>query len=170
MHLFYTSFIFMALLGSFLGFIWMVTRLTEQASLQIMPESGFKKSLQWKARETYWTNRQPLPPMTSASRYFNTSIGKEEAQLMGEIDHIKDEQELAQWFILLKERYHHRNIPKKVYLRATTLLNGYRWFDSKEYDARIREGKPVHRVTEREYALEKKLELLMNRYTSDKQV
>ncbi len=167
MHLFYTSFVFMGLLSVFLGFTWVVTKLAQQ-SVQVIPVPGFKKQLAWNTKEVHWIGRHPLPPVASASRYYNTSINREEEKLMQEIDRIQDRQELAQWFALLKERYQHKNIPKKVYLRATTLLNGYRWFDSEEYDRRVREGKPVHKVTEREYALEKKLEMLLNRYDSDK--
>ncbi len=167
MHLFYISLVFIGFLSIFLGFTWIVTKLAQQ-SLQVLPVPGFKKPLPWHTKEVYWTSGRALPLTTSVSRYYNTSINREEEQLMKEIDHLKDRQEVAQWFALLKERYQHRNIPKKVYLRATTLLNGYRWFDNEEYEARIRESKPVHKVTEREYALEKKLELLLKRYASDK--
>ncbi len=94
------------------------------------------------------------------SRYFNVNICQEEFRLMQEIDKIQDKINLKEWFELLRSTYKHKNIPKRVYLRATTLLNGYVWFDDSEYETRMASGKPVSKVTPREYALEKQLEVL----------
>lgn len=94
------------------------------------------------------------------SRYFNTNICQEEFRLMQEIDGIHDQVDLKKWFELLKSSYKYKNIPKRVYLRVTTLLSGYVWFNEIEYDARVKAGKPVSKVTPREYALEKQLDLL----------
>lgn len=96
--------------------------------------------------------------INSISQYYNAAITEEEIRLMEEIDRITTEQELKGWFELLKTGHQHKNIPKRVYLRVSTLLNGYVWFDEEEYAQRVKTGKPVHKVTHREYALEKQLD------------
>lgn len=161
MYPIYSSLLFLAILGSFMTFIWMVKQSVDQTQWQLTLEPQWIKNKNWNS-----VGRLILPSNRlgndDVSRYYNSNLSEEEQRLMREIDNIENENELKNWFEMLKEGYKHKNIPKKVYLRVSTILNGYVWFDKEEYTQRVQAGKPVHKVTKREYALEKKLDSLTN--------
>lgn len=170
MYLVYSSLIFLSLLGVFLFFVWIVVKTGHQAAYEVAMEStlGEREHPVWRSDNFQNATEKYHPDLASSSHYYSTASNEEEERLMNEIDNIKKEQELKEWFELLKSGYKHKNIPKRVNLRVSTILNGFVWFDAEEYVQRIQEGKPVHKVTEREYALEKKLEGLMASGSNDR--
>lgn len=163
MYPMYSFLIFLAILGLFLTFIWLVKRTVDQVSFQLTLEPQPVNHYRWNSIGKVFPSINRRSDMADISRYYNSTINEEELRLMDEIDKIKNENELKEWFKILKAGYKHKNIPKRVYLRVSTMLNGYVWFNEEEYIQRTQAGKPVHKVTKREYALEKKLENLAAR-------
>lgn len=161
MHLLYCSALFLSILGSFLFFIWLVVKISNQATYQIALEPE-AKDIMWKNKDyKYVQYKSQSNPKLSHDHYSGSIINdEEESRLMNELDNIKDKQELKEWFELLKVGYKQSSLPQKVQLRISTMLRGCIWFNEKEYTQRIQEGKPVKNITEREYALEKKLEIM----------
>lgn len=164
MYPIYSSLLFLAILGSFMTFIWLVKRSVDKISLSLTLEPQLVKNKHWNSigKVVPSSNRKEHADI---SRYYNSNVNEEELRLMCEIDNIKSDNELKNWFESLKESYKHKNIPKRVYLRVSTILSGYVWFDTEEYTQRLKAGKPVHKVTRREYALEKKLDSLTNNHS-----
>ncbi len=160
----YISLWLITIVGSLLSFTWIIMEMGNHTAYRLTLEPHWNSNNSW-----LLPNRKPVFNISSfpgdsnfnIQRYHNTAINEEETRLMAEVDNITDENELREWFKLLKTEYEHKNIPKKVYLRVSTILNGYVWFDEKEYLQRIDEDKPVHKVTKREYLLEKKLDSLI---------
>lgn len=157
MYYIYSSLLFLGIFGIFMIFVWLVKRAVDQVALQIALEPQKSKSY-------YWSSLGKVTPFyhrssnADISRYYNSNINEEEQRLMKEIDKTKSENELQIWFEKLKADYKHKNIPKRVYLRVSTILNGYVWFNEQEYAHRVQAGLPVYKVTRRAYNLERKLE------------